>query len=118
MVQILSATRIPVPGNKIIEEFVGHATTNTGDFSVAHMIAPVGWAEPFQAPKFDEVTIVLRGKMRVESAEGTVDVPAGQVVLCRSGERVRYSNPFAEESEYWAICVPAFHIDLAGREAN
>ena len=113
---ILAATRIPVPGNKLIEEFVGHATTGTNGYSIAHMIAPPGWSEPPQRPSFDEVTIVLRGTMRIETADGTVDIGAGQVVLCRSNERVCYSNPGTEESEYWAVCVPAFHVDTAGRE--
>jgi hypothetical protein len=33
-------------------------------------------------------------------------VRAGEAVLARAGERVRYSTP--EGAEYIAICVPAF----------
>lgn len=109
--------RIPVPGDKLIEEFVGHAATRTDSVSVAHMVAPPGWDEPFQTPSFDEVTIVLRGTMRVEHDAGHVDVHPGETVLCRAGERIRYSNPSdSEDCEYWAVCTPAFSPQAARRE--
>lgn len=114
--KIKNPVLIPIPGNKVIEEYVGHMRTETSDFSVAHMVAPPGWSEPFQLPKFDEITIVIKGVMRVESASGVEDVAAGEVIVVSEGERVRYSNPHAEDAEYWAICVPAFHPDLAQRE--
>jgi len=109
--------RIPVPGDKLIEEHVGRVNTGTEALSVAHMVAPPGWDEPFQTPAFDEVTIVFRGTMRVEHDGGHADVGPGETVLCRSGERVRYSNPSAEEPcEYWAVCTPAFSPEAARRE--
>ncbi|MCB1615929.1 MAG: hypothetical protein KDI30_07925, partial [Pseudomonadales bacterium] len=52
---------VPIPGGKVIEEFIGHANSNTSRLSVAHMIAQPGWEEPAQCPDFDEVTIVIRG---------------------------------------------------------
>ena len=79
------------------------------------MVAPAGWEEPAQTPGFDEYTIVLRGVLRVESDEGTVDVAAGEAIVARRGERVRYSTP-SEEAEYIAICVPAFSPDVVNRE--
>jgi len=55
---ILSPTRIPVPGGKVIDEYVGAVNTPTtalaGSVSVAHMVAPPGWEEPFQSPEFGE----------------------------------------------------------------
>jgi mannose-6-phosphate isomerase-like protein (cupin superfamily) len=109
--------RIPVPGDKLIEEHIGRASTGTAAMSVAHMVAPAGWDEPFQTPAFDEVTIVLRGTMRVEHAGGVTDVAAGEAVLCPAGERIRYSNPsHDDECEYWAVCAPAFSPEAAGRE--
>ena len=106
---------IPVPGGKIIEEHVGRVASGTTSVSVAHMVAPAGWGEPPQAPRFDEVTVVVRGRMRAETAEGTFDVGAGESLIVPAGVRVTYSNPFPESAEYWAICAPAFSVEDAGR---
>lgn len=115
---ITSPTRIPGPGGKTIEEHVGLVNSGTASVSVAHMVAPPGWGEPAQAPGFDEVTIVIRGTMRVEHDGGHLDVGPGETVLCEAGERVRYLNPSAEaECEYWAVCAPAFSPDTVRREA-
>lgn len=107
---------IPVPGGKVIEEHVGHASTGTSSLSVARMVAPPGWDEPFQTPEFDEVTIVLRGTMRVEHDGGHTDVGPGETILVGAGERVRYSNPHDAECAYWAVCAPAFSPATAHRE--
>ena len=115
---ITEPTRIPVPGGKLIEEHFGRVHTGTESVSVAHMIAPPGWDEPFQTPDFDEVTIVVRGTVRVEHDNGQLDVAAGETVLCRVGERIRYSNPFEAEAEYWAVCTPAFSPDTVHREKD
>ena len=116
MEHVTTPTRIPVPDGKLIEEFVGRVHTGCQKLSVAHMIAPPGWSEPAQRPTFDEVTIVVRGAMRVEHDGGATDVGAGEVIHVAGGERVRYSNPFDEEAEYWAVCAPAFSLEEAGRE--
>lgn len=108
-------TRIPVPGGKVIDEYVGRVTSGTSSVSVAHMKAPAGWAEPAQTPEFDEVTLVLMGTVVVEHDGGTLEVPAGQAVLTRSGERVRY-RVGDEGAEYVAVCLPAFDPDLAHRD--
>ena len=113
---ITAPTRIPVPGGKTIDEHVGRVNTGTETLSVAHMVAPPGWQEPAQAPAFDEVTIVLRGVLRVEHDGGHLDVGAGETVLCRAGERVRYLNPADAPCEYWAVCAPAFSPETVGRE--
>ena len=108
-------TRIPVPGGKVIDEYVGKVTTGTTAVSVAHMRAPAGWDEPAQVPEFDEVTLVLAGSVVVEHDGGGLTVPAGQAVITRAGERVRYSvGP--EGAEYVAVCLPAFDPELAHRE--
>jgi ethanolamine utilization protein EutQ len=109
--------RIPVPGNKLIEEFIGLASTGNEDVSVAHMIAPAGWDEPVQVPKFDEITIVLRGKMRILVDENeSIELHAGNSITISKNVPVQYSNPYQEECEYWAICLPAFSVDYAGRQ--
>ena len=112
---IQAPTRIPVPGGKLIDEYVGRVTTSTPEVSVAHMRAPAGWEEPAQTPDFDEVTVVLSGTVVVEHDGGEVEVPAGQAVLTRAGERVRY-RVGAAGAEYVAVCLPAFSPDLAHRD--
>ena len=61
------------------------------------------------------MTLVLRGVVRVEHADGVLDVAAGQAVITRKGETVRYSTPTEEGAEYVAVCLPAFAPDLAHR---
>jgi quercetin dioxygenase-like cupin family protein len=116
---ITNPTRVPVPGGKIIEEHVGAVTTPDANLqasvSVAHMKAPAGWSEPFQTPDFDEITLVLAGQVVVEHDGGRLEVEAGQTVITRGGERVRYScGP--EGAEYVAVCLPAFTDDGVHRE--
>ena len=82
------------------------------------MTAPGGWEEPAQTPDFDEVTVVLRGVVRVEYDGGVLDVAAGQAVITRAGERVRYTTPGPDGAEYVAVCWPAFDPDLANRDPN
>jgi mannose-6-phosphate isomerase-like protein (cupin superfamily) len=113
---VAAPTRIPVPGGKIIDEYVGRVTTGTSAVSVAHMVAPAGWSEPPQTPEFDEVTVVLAGTVLVEHADGVLAVNAGQAVTTRAGERVRYSTG-DEGARYVAVCLPAFTPEAAHREA-
>ncbi|GAA0739139.1 cupin domain-containing protein [Dactylosporangium roseum] len=115
---IKAPTQIPVPGGKIIDEYVGRVNSGESAVSVAKMIAPGGWTEPFQTPVFDEFTVVLRGTVRVEYDGGVVDVSAGQAVVTRAGERIRYSTLDGEDAEYVAICLPAFAPDLANRDPD
>lgn len=106
---------IDVPGGKIIAEHVGRVATGTDTMSVAHMQAPAGWSEPAQRPDFDEVTLVVSGTVLVEHDGGTTEVAAGQSIVTRAGERVRYSTG-PEGAEYVAICTPAFGPDSVHRE--
>lgn len=93
---------------KRIEEFAGRVNTGHAQVSVARMVSPEGWIEPGQRPEFEEITVVLRGRLRVEFEGGVLDVRAGQAVLTKPGEWVRYSTPGAEGAEYVAVCLPAF----------
>jgi len=111
---IPSATVIPVPGNKSIEEYVGNVNSGTGQISVARMRSPAGWSEPGQRPEFDEFTVVLSGSLRVEHETGETDVAAGQAVIAQKGEWVRYSTP--KGAEYIAICLPAFSPKTVHRD--
>jgi mannose-6-phosphate isomerase-like protein (cupin superfamily) len=109
---------IQAAGNKpkLIEEFVGRVNSKTEQLSIARMKSPGGWSEPGQTPEFDEYTLVLRGKVRVTSRSGSLDVEAGQAVIVHRGEWVQYSTPDAEGAEYLAVCVPAFSIETVHRD--
>ncbi len=117
---VRTATRIPVPGGKLIEEIVGRVNTGSDDVSVAHMVAPGGWSEPAQTPEFAELTIMVRGRMRVEigppGSADVVELAAGETLRVEPGVRVCYANPFTDESEYYAVCLPAFALERAHRE--
>ena len=110
-----SPIRIPVPGGKVIDEYVGRVSSSTPEVSVARMLAPAGWEEPAQTPEFDEVTLVLAGSVRVDHEGGSLEVAAGQAVLTRAGERVRYSVG-ESGAEYVAVCLPAFAPEMAHRD--
>jgi mannose-6-phosphate isomerase-like protein (cupin superfamily) len=115
MPEIIAApTLIPVPGGKTIEEYVGRASSRDEAVSVAHMVAPAGWDEPFQAPEFDEFTVVLEGELLVDHDEKTSTISSGQAIITRAGERIRYRTQTG--ARYVAICLPAFNNDLVHRE--
>lgn len=112
-----SPSKIVAAGNKPkqIEEFVGRVNSKNDNVSIARMVSPAGWVEPAQRPEFEEYTVVLKGMLRVESAEGTMDVLAGQAVITSPGEEVRYSTPGSEGAEYLAVCLPAFSPETVHR---
>jgi mannose-6-phosphate isomerase-like protein (cupin superfamily) len=116
---IPAPTRVTAAGNKpkLIDEYVGRVNSETRDISVAHMRSPGGWIEPGQTPEFREITVVLKGQLRVEHKGGAIDVRAGQAVVCQPGEWVRYSTPGEEGAEYVAICLPAFSMDTVHRDS-
>lgn len=107
---------VPTDDGKLIEEIWGNSTGNA-KVSIAHMIAPAKWTEPFQTPEFDEFTLIVKGKKQFEIDGETVDLEAGQSIFIPKGSRVRYSNPFDEPCEYFAICTPAFSMELVHRES-
>lgn len=113
--KIDSATRIPVPGGKTIDEYVGRVNSGDSGISIAHMKAPAGWDEPAQTPEFGEYTLVLSGTVVVEHAEGRTEVNAGQALVSEPGEKIRYScGP--EGAEYVAVCLPAFSPESVNRD--
>lgn len=106
---------IPTTDGKLIEEHFGH-TTWQGELSLAHMIAPSHWKEPFQTPQFDEYTYIIKGKKQFNIDGELVVLEAGQSIKINKGVRIQYSNPFEAECEYLAICLPAFSVELVNRE--
>lgn len=110
--------QIPVPGDKIIHEYVGGVNTANRGVSIAHMRSPTGWSEPGQTPEFDEYTVVLKGTMVVEHRGGLIEVNAGQAIIAHKGEWIRYSTPHPEGCEYIAVCVPAFSPETVRRDGE
>ena len=115
---IESPTVIQAAGTppKRIEEYTGRVNTGQEGVSVARMVSPQGWREPGQRPEFEEITVVLRGLLRVEHEAGALDVRAGQAVVTAPGEWVRYSSPEPGGAEYVAVCLPAFAPDTVHRD--
>lgn len=108
---------VPTTDGKLIEEHFGLASDGNSNISVAHMIAPPGWSEPFQTPEFDEVTYVISGKKQFLIDNEIIILNAGESIKIHKNTRVQYSNPFELPCEYIAICTPAFSIEKANREA-
>ena len=117
---IKSPATIQAAGNKpkIIEEFIGHASSKTRTLSVARMKSPEGWSEPGQTPEFDEYTVVLRGTLRVATKTEVFEVLAGQAIIAHRSEWVKYSTPYKGGAEYMAICLPAFSPEMAHRDSE
>lgn len=109
---------VQAAGNKPkrIEEYAGRVNSGHDRVSVARMVSPAGWQEPGQRPEFEEITVVLRGLLRVEFEGGALDVRAGQAVVTQPGEWVRYSTPDPEGAEYVAVCLPAFSPGAVHRD--
>ena len=115
---VAQPTRISAAGTKpkLIEEYIGRVNTKTAGVSVAHMHSPQGWEEPGQTPEFDEFTLVLKGRLRVQHQTGHIDVTPGQAVIAHAGEWIRYSTPAEGGAEYIAVCLPAFSMDAVHRD--
>jgi mannose-6-phosphate isomerase-like protein (cupin superfamily) len=113
-------TVVPAVGNKPkrIEEYAGRVNSGHDAVSIARMVSPAGWVEPGQRPEFEEITVVLKGMLRVEHEGGALDVHAGQAVVAGPGEWVRYSSPGPDGAEYVAICLPAFSMGTVHRDAD
>ena len=108
---------VPTTDGKLIEEHFGLASVPS-PLSMAHMVAPPHWSEPFQTPQFDEYTYIIKGKKQFNIEGELVVLEAGQSIKINKGIRVQYSNPFDAECEYLSICFPAFSISLVNREGD
>lgn len=107
---------VPTTDGKLIEEHFGNATNKNENISIAHMVAPPGWSEPFQTPEFDEYTYIIKGRKQFIIEDEKIILQAGQSIKIEKNTRVQYSNPFEESCEYLAICLPAFSMNLVNRE--
>ena len=107
---------VPTDDGKTIKEHFGKASDGNSEISIAHMVAPPGWSEPFQTPEFDEYTFIIKGKKQFIIEDETIILEAGQSIKVEKNTRLQYSNPFDEPCEYIAICLPAFSIEAVNRE--
>ena len=107
---------VPTTDGKLIEEHHGLASTANPEISIAHMVAPPKWSEPFQTPEFEEYTYIIKGKKQFIIEGETIVLEAGQSIKIEKNTRVQYSNPFDEACEYIAICKPAFDFNKVNRE--
>lgn len=101
---------------KHIAEHFGLLANNNKELSIAHMVAPPKWSEPFQSPDFDEYTFILKGKKQFIIEGEKIILEAGQSIKISKNTRVQYSNPFEQACEYLAICQPAFDPERAHRD--
>ena len=108
---------VPTNDGKLIEEHFG-MTSIKGALSIARMVAPPKWSEPFQTPEFDEYVFIIKGKKSFNIEGEIIVLKSSQSIKIEKGTRVQYSNPFNEECEYVSICLPAFANHLAHREKN
>ena len=109
-IRIASPTRIEAAGNKpkLIDEYVGRVNSGTGQVSVARMRSPGRVAGAGADARVRRVHDCSERDARVEYSKGTFDIRAGEAVITRSGEWIRYSTPEPEGAEYIAVCLPAF----------
>ena len=106
---------VPTTDGKLIEEHFGTASQDS-KISIAHMVAPPKWSEPFQTPEFDEYTYIIKGKKQFNIDGEVLVLEAGQSIKIEKNTRVQYSNPFEIACEYIAICTPAFDFTKVHRE--
>ncbi len=106
---------VPTTDGKLIEEHFGLISVSSA-LSIARMIAPPNWSEPFQTPEFEEYTYIISGKKQFNIDGELIILEKGQSIKIEKGVRVQYSNPFEIACEYLSVCTPAFSIDLVHRE--
>jgi mannose-6-phosphate isomerase-like protein (cupin superfamily) len=105
---------VPTIDGKLIEEHFGLASIKS-ELSIARMVAPPKWSEPFQTPEFDEYTYIIKGKKQFEIGNEIIILETGQSIKIKKGTKIRYSNPFSEPVEYLSVCFPAFSPDKVNR---
>jgi quercetin dioxygenase-like cupin family protein len=101
---------------KIIKEYFGNVNSKTPEVSIAMMKSPEGWEEPGQTPEFNEYTLVLKGKLKLNTRTEEIILSEGEAIMTQKGEWIRYSTPFKEGAEYIAVCLPAFSPSTVHRD--
>jgi quercetin dioxygenase-like cupin family protein len=117
-IKIEQPTIVEPAGNKYkrIEEFVGLVNSNTSDISLARVVSPPGWEDPFQKPEYTECRFVTKGTLLVKTGSEVFFVHAGEVIIVNANERVQYCTPGEDGAEYISVCAPAFSQDMVHRD--
>jgi uncharacterized protein (DUF952 family) len=106
---------VQIPG-LTVEELVGNAATKQDALSVAHEKISAPLSEPWKTNDFDEWIVVLKGHIDILYADDKVlPLPAGQTCMIPKGDRYRPVFPVTD-TEFLAICKPAFTPDRCHRE--
>ena len=105
-----SPTPIASVGNitKFADEYVGLTNTGEAKVSITRVQSPEGWEGVWQYSDYREYRVVLKGLLRVEHSDGSLDVAAGQGLDVEPSEWVCYSTPEAGGADYMTVCIPAF----------
>ena len=75
-----------------IKEFAGRFSSAHENVSIARIVSPGDWDESEQQPEFEEITVVLRGSLLIESDDGVLEVRGGPAVIARGGELLKVSR--------------------------
>lgn len=111
---------VDVPGVITIEELVGGVSTKDDAISVASTKTGAGASEPWLTMQYDEWLCVVKGqcvaKLNKDDTTGETDVVIneGQTGFIEKGST--WKPTFPVETEYIAICRPAFRPDRCIRE--
>lgn len=89
---------VPTTDGKLIEEHWGLATDGNTEISIAHMVAPSGWSEPFQTPEFDEYTFIIKGQKQFIIEDEKVILSAGQSIKINKNTRVHNTVTHLQKS--------------------
>jgi hypothetical protein len=118
---IASPTPIASVGNvtKFANEYIGLVNTGDAKLSITLVHSPAGWLGVGQYSDYREYRVIYKGLLRVEHADGIMDIEAGQGLDVGPGEWVCYSTPNEGGADYVTVCVPAFsrtgvHRDESG----
>ena len=91
---------VPTTDGKLIAEHFGKATDGNSDISIAHMIAPPFWSEPFQTPEFDEFTLVISGKKQFIVDGETIVLSKGESIKMNPANMCRFARPLSILKKY------------------
>merc|ERR1740129_777791 len=102
-----------------ITEYFGNVASNDPSLSACLATVTAACEEAYQTPLFDEYVLVIGGSVVLHHGDGDATksrtvVKAGEGVLLKAGERVKWVWPGA--CQYVAICLPAFTPTNCGRE--